>query len=93
MWGWLLTFFALPAAADAPKPNPYIGRMAAEAAYSAMIPSAPVEKPKVPTSECKTCNGTGRVRSGDGHEWTKCPDCDPSLDGLKTPKSDPLRYR
>lgn len=28
-------------------------------------------------SQCETCGGTGRVRSGDDRDWTTCPDCEP----------------
>jgi len=57
----------------------YIALVASEAAYSALIPEAAPVKPKVPTKDCTTCKGTGRVRTGDDHGWTKCPDCDPTL--------------
>lgn len=85
----------------------YVGDVAAEAAYSAMLTSAAPSKPKVPTKDCTTCNGTGRVRTGDAnHPWTKCPECEgvpatPTGDALKDvlsdpavkiPKSDPTRY-
>jgi hypothetical protein len=61
-------------------PGDYIGPVAAEAAYAAAQTSVTPAKPKVPTSECTNCNGTGRVRTGDGQGWTKCPDCDADLD-------------
>lgn len=35
----------------------------------------PQPKPKVPRSQCKTCNGTGRVKSGDGLAWVTCDAC------------------
>lgn len=57
----------------------YIALVASEAAYSALLPDKTPVKPKVPTKDCTTCNGTGRVRTGDGQGWTKCPDCDPTL--------------
>lgn len=108
MFKWLaaLLVFLFPLVAD--DGTDYVGQVAAEAAYSAMLgSSATPTKPKVPTKDCTTCNGTGRVRTGDdNHPWTKCPDCAglPSTpDGaahdavdsdpaLKIPKSDPARY-
>jgi hypothetical protein len=56
----------------------YVGMVAAEAAYAALLPDTTPVKPKVPRKDCKTCNGSGKVRQGDGHE-TECPDCDPTL--------------
>jgi hypothetical protein len=57
----------------------YIAVVASEAAYSALLPDKAPVKPKVPTKDCTTCKGTGRVRTGDDQGWTKCPDCDPTL--------------
>lgn len=62
-----------------PPQKDYIALVASEAAYSALIPETAPVKPKVPTKDCTTCNGTGRVRTGDNQGWTKCPDCDPEL--------------
>jgi hypothetical protein len=78
MFEWLFFIFA-PLVPDATPPKDYIGVVAAEAAYAALLPDAAPVKPKVPTKDCKTCKGLGKVPSGDGHEWTKCPDCDPNL--------------
>lgn len=104
MFKWLaaLLVFLFPLTAnDGPD---YVGQVAAEAAYSAMLSSsATPAKPKVPTKDCTTCNGTGRVRTGDdNHPWTKCPDCDNTTGddaaikipdpAVKIPKSDPSRY-
>jgi len=77
MWKWLLWLLALIAPAAPAPTTDYVGQVAAEAAYASLRPSAAPTKPKVPRSECKTCDGTGRVRSGDGQGWTKCPDCEP----------------
>lgn len=90
MIAWMVFFWG--AAMAEPATPDYVSILAAEAAYAAMQPSAAPTKPKVPRSECTTCNGTGRVRSGDGHEWSKCPDCEPDRGDVKTPKSDPQRY-
>jgi hypothetical protein len=104
MWKWLLTLLAFFFPARSATQPDYVGEIAAHAAYADLLPDATPEKPKVPTKDCTTCNGTGRVRSGDGHEWTKCPDCDgstggtggslepPAAPGFKTPKSEPDRY-
>jgi len=94
MLEWLFVFL-FPGAADVTHPKQdLVGVVAAEAAYTALQPTAAPVKPKVPTKDCKTCNGSGRVKTGDGHDWTKCPDCDPNLGAqIKTPKSEPDRYK
>lgn len=74
-WLFILLTPAVPAA-EAP-PVDYVGPVAAEVAYLSLEPTD-VVKPKVPTKDCKTCNGTGRVRTGDNQGWTKCPDCEPT---------------
>lgn len=86
MWKFILWVLALLAGTPhAPTTQKdYIGLVAAEAAYSSLIPAAAPTKPKVPQSECKTCNATGRVRTGDDQGWTKCPDCEPDKDGTGT---------
>jgi hypothetical protein len=84
MWNWLTWLLALLAPAALIQPADYVGRVAAEAAYASLRPTATPTKPKVPRSECKTCDGTGRVRSGDGQGWTKCPDCEPDKGTLPT---------
>jgi hypothetical protein len=33
------------------------------------------DETKVPRKECKTCNGTGLVRTGDGQGWQECDKC------------------
>jgi hypothetical protein len=104
MFDWLF-YLLTPVMSDAPPQKDYIGLVAAEAAYAALLPDKEV-KPRVDPKDCKTCNGTGRVRSGDDQGWTKCPTCQPmsaafSLAPLptvpetpaaKVPKSDPARY-
>lgn len=75
---WIASFFAFltpTSYADAPQTD-YIGVVAAEAAYSAALPgSAPVAPKKPVDPNCKTCDGTGKVRSGDGLGWSPCPTC------------------
>lgn len=105
MFKWLAALLALLFSFSGGETQDYVGQVAAEAAYSALLPSGSPSKPKVPTKDCTTCNGTGRVRTGDSnHPWTKCPDCDGSLGSqlpdqpkpqdsdIKIPKSDPTRY-
>lgn len=84
---WLATFFAPVVApppvtyGEQPKKD-YIGLVAAEAAYAATLPAAAPEKPVVPPDpNCKTCKGTGKVKSGDGLGWSKCPTCQPMTSG------------
>jgi hypothetical protein len=101
MWKWLLAFLAFLFPVNKAVDTDYVGEIAAHAAYASLLPNAKPVKPKVPTKDCTTCNGTGRVRSGDGHEWTKCPDCDGSTGSatippaetpsIKTPKPNPVR--
>jgi hypothetical protein len=92
MWNWLVWLLSLfTPVAPASAPVDYVGPVAAEAAYASLRQSDEPAKPKVPRSECKTCEGTGRVRSGDGQGWTKCPDCEPDEGalprlGLEQPK-------
>jgi hypothetical protein len=75
---WLLALLFGTGAAVADATPDYVGQVAAEVAYaSVQVDTNPAVKPKVPRNECKTCNATGRVRSGDGQGWTKCPDCEP----------------
>jgi hypothetical protein len=95
MFKWLLALFAALFSANTVSDTDYVGRIAAEAAYSSLMTSVPTVKPLVPTKDCTTCNGTGRIRTGDSnHPWTKCPDCEGVPTGdVKTPKSDPDRYQ
>jgi hypothetical protein len=75
-----LTWFGL-SYATTPRQD-YIGVVSAEAAYASLLPgSAPVNPPKpVDPKNCPTCGGTGKVRTGDGQGWTKCPTCQPASD-------------
>lgn len=77
MFDWLFVLLSpvLPYAETAPKTD-YVAVAASEAAYSALISESAPVKPKVPTKDCTTCKGTGRVRTGDDQSWTKCPDCE-----------------
>ena len=88
MWEFILSLLSLVDPTVTPKD--YIGPVAAEAAYSAAMPTKQPVKPKVPTSECKTCNGTGRVRTGDDQGWTKCPDCEPDISLTPTSAAAPV---
>jgi hypothetical protein len=75
MFDWLfvlLTPMAAPPQAD------YVGALAAEAAYVSLQPAKPVKPTPINPADCKTCKGTGRVRTGDDQGWTKCPDCQPA---------------
>jgi len=105
MFKWLAALLALLFSASGVDTQDYVGHVAAEAAYSALLSAGSPSKPKVPTKDCTTCKGTGRVPTGDSnHPWTKCPDCDGSLSSnadkqpaadpteVKIPKSDPTRY-
>lgn len=82
MLQWLLLLFFTPAsmgAADVQTPPEYyVGVVAAEAAYTTLLPNTPDKpKPQPIDPNCPTCKGTGRVRSGDDLAWTKCPTCQP----------------
>lgn len=77
---WLAALFApapAPVTYAEPVKRDYIGMVAAEAAYSAALPTRAPEKPLVNPKDCKNCNGTGKVPSGDGQGWSKCPVCQP----------------
>lgn len=73
MWKWLLSLI-LALSVSTPTPPDYVGTMAVEAGYASLLPARLTPKP-VNTADCKTCKGTGRVRTGDDQNWTKCPDC------------------
>ncbi|NDD52536.1 hypothetical protein EBZ39_01435 [bacterium] len=81
MFNWIMTWFvalfswAVPHA-NIPPHKDYIGVVAAEVAYAATLASrVPDAPPRVDPKNCATCGGTGRVPSGDGQGWTKCPAC------------------
>lgn len=73
MFEWL--FFLLPTAE--PPHKDYIGAISAEVAYVSVQPKKPITPKPINPADCKTCKGTGRVRTGDDQNWTKCPDCQP----------------
>ena len=75
MFEWFMLFF--PVTYAEPPKKDYIGVVAAEVAYAALLPDAPVIKPLVDTKDCKRCNGAGKIRTGDTISWTDCPDCEP----------------
>lgn len=82
---WLLALlFGAPVT-----PPDYVGQVAAEAAYSSMLPGSTVDTPddRPVNPNCKTCNGTGRVRSGDGQGWSKCPECFPRAAIMTNPEA------
>jgi DnaJ-class molecular chaperone len=66
------------------------GRAAAELAYTTLeaAPVNPEPEPAPPRPvdpNCPTCKGTGKVRTGDGQNWTKCPRC--QSDSAPAPKT------
>lgn len=75
---FVVSWFGTTYANATPRQN-YIGMVSAAAAYASLLPrTAPVTPPKpVDPKNCPTCGGTGRVRTGDGQGWTKCPTCKP----------------
>lgn len=86
MFEWLLWLFFVPAsmgAADVQTPpEHYVGLVAAEAAYTTLLPRAPEpDKPPVRPIDpnCPTCKGKGKVPSGDGQGWSNCPTCQPLM--------------
>ena len=94
MFEWLFVLLSPVYANAEPPKEDLVGVVAAEAAYSALRNDPAPLKPKVPTKDCTTCKGTGRVPTGDSNNpWTKCPDCDPELGQIKVPKSEPNRYK
>lgn len=96
MFDWLLLLVSPVNTHAEPPKKDLVGVVAAEAAYSALLVNAAPVKPLVDTKDCKRCNGAGRIRSGDGLEWTDCPDCEPKgapLPDVKIPKSEPNRYK
>jgi hypothetical protein len=64
--------------APTPPQKDYVGLVAAEAAYSALLSdTAPVNPAPVDPKNCPTCGGTGRVRTGGDRELDKVPDVQP----------------
>lgn len=84
MYEWLLYFLTpvAPVMANAAPPEDYVGVVAVEAAYASLLPARvepkPEPGPRPVDPNCGTCKGTGRVKSGDGQGWTKCPACQAS---------------
>jgi len=87
MYKWLLliaAFFGWGATHVTTPKKDYIGVVAAEAAYASLIPStAPVNPKPVDPKNCPTCGGTGKVKTGDDINWTKCPTCQPMTSPAK----------
>lgn len=76
MFEWFLAL--VPVTHAEPPKKDFVGVVAAEVAYAAMLPDTPVTKPLVDTKDCDRCNRTGKIPTGDSnHPWTDCPDCEP----------------
>lgn len=86
MFEWLMLLLTPTVAtyAEPPKKD-YVGVVAAEVAYSALLSDAAPVKPKPVDPNCPTCRGTGKVPSGDGQGWSNCPTCQPLHLQMKTP--------
>ena len=50
----------------------YVAIIATEAAVMSLRDAAPAP-PKPPLPNCPQCKGTGKIRTGDGQNWTACP--------------------
>lgn len=95
MFEWIFLLFTPPVpheAAPPPPPQDYVGMVAAEAAYAALLPGdATPDKPKpgpIDPANCPTCKGTKRVPTGDSNNpWTKCPTCQPMTEPAELPKA------
>ncbi len=76
MFEWLLAL--APVTHVEPPKKDFVGVVAAEVAYAALLPDTPVVKPLIDTKDCARCNRTGKIPTGDSnHPWTDCPDCEP----------------
>lgn len=74
MFDWLFILLSPPPAL--PKQD-FVGVIAVDVAYAALPPDRAPTKPLVDTKDCKRCNGTGEIPTGDSnHPWTDCPDCE-----------------
>jgi hypothetical protein len=81
MFEWLMLLLAPLVPDVTPPQKDYIGVVAAETAYSALLSGTTAVKPtpaKPVDPNCPTCKGAGKVPSGDGQGWTKCPTCQPT---------------
>lgn len=50
----------------------YVAIVATNAAILAQVDHV-VPSPKPPLPNCPKCKGTGKVKTGDGQNWTNCP--------------------
>jgi hypothetical protein len=50
----------------------YVAIIATQAAVMSLVDEAPAP-PKPPLPNCPQCKGTGKIRTGDGQNWTACP--------------------
>jgi hypothetical protein len=50
----------------------YVAIIATEAAVMSLLDTSPAP-PKPPLPNCQQCKGTGKIRTGDGQNWTACP--------------------
>ena len=81
MFEWLMLLLTPWVPNATPPQTDYIGVVAAETAYSALLSGTTEVKPtpaKPVDPNCPTCKGAGKVPSGDGQGWTKCPTCQPT---------------
>lgn len=89
MFEWLLLLFT-PVSSHAAPEKDYIGMVAAEAAYVALLPDTPVTKPIIDTKDCKRCDGKGKIPTGDSNNpWTDCPDCELKEGGINADAAPP----
>jgi hypothetical protein len=84
MFDWVL--LAAPVNAHAtPKKDYYVGVVASEVAYASLLSDTAPVKPLVDTKDCKRCNGTGKISTGDSNNpWTDCPECEPKEGEIKS---------
>jgi hypothetical protein len=94
MYEWLFYLLAPVAPVTtyaAPQPEDHVGVVAAQAAYVTLLDKGVAPKPEPEPSRpidpnCKTCHGKGKVPSGDGQGWTKCPTCQSAAEVTPAPK-------
>lgn len=51
----------------------YVAIVATQAAILSRTERPDAPSPKPPLKDCPQCKGTGRVKTGDGQNWTNCP--------------------